>query len=108
PCVQAGAMQVWIGTAGCTCPDWVGPFYPKGSVSRKMLAHYARHFPLVELNFPFYRLPAAGLLTRLVERTPNDFQFLVKLPRTLSHEESPLGLPAFTDAVEELWTPVRL
>ena len=50
-------MKVWIGTSGYSYPDWVGPFYPEGTRSGRMLAHYAGHFPLVELNFTFYRLP---------------------------------------------------
>src|SRR5262249_18625747 len=34
--------------------------------------------------------------------TPPAFQFVVKLPRTLSHEASPRDLPAFRDAVDAL------
>ena len=33
-----------------------------------MLDYYARFFPLVELNFTFYRLPTPDMLARLVER----------------------------------------
>lgn len=93
-------MHVWIGTSGYSYPDWVGPFYPEGTKPGKMLAHYTREFPLVELNFTFYRPPTADMLARIADQTPPGFQFLVKLPRTLSHEENPADLPGFRGAVE--------
>jgi uncharacterized protein YecE (DUF72 family) len=95
-------MQVWIGTSGYHFRDWVGPFYPPGTSTRRMLAHYCRHFPLVELNFSFYHPPTASMLSRLAGQTPAGFQFLVKLPRTLSHEEKNDDLPGFRQAIEEL------
>jgi uncharacterized protein YecE (DUF72 family) len=67
-----------------------------------MLAYYSRHFPLVELNFTYYRIPTAAMLARLAEQTPAGFQFLVKLPRSLSHEEDKRELNGFRDAIQEL------
>ena len=101
-------MQVWIGTSGYSYPDWVGPFYPPGTRSGQLLVHYCRHFPLVELNFTFYRLPAAAQLLPLGRETPDGFQFVVKLPRTLSHEEKSGDMIAFRQAVEELRSRNRL
>jgi uncharacterized protein YecE (DUF72 family) len=95
-------MQVWVGTSGYSYSDWVGPFYPPGTRPGQMLAHYCRYFPLVELNFTFYRLPTATMLSRLIEQTPAGFQFLVKLPRTLSHEENPADIVPFRHAVDEM------
>jgi uncharacterized protein YecE (DUF72 family) len=95
-------MQVWIGTSGYSYLDWVGPFYPAGTRPNRMLAHYCQSFPLVELNFTFYRPPTASMLDRIAAHTPDRFQFLVKLPRTLSHDESPKDLAGFRLAVEAL------
>jgi uncharacterized protein YecE (DUF72 family) len=95
-------MQVWIGTSGYAYHDWTGPFYPQGLKPTRMLAHYCQHFPLVELNFTFYRLPTPEMLARLAEQTPAGFQFLVKLPRTLSHEENRRDLSPFRLAVDQL------
>jgi uncharacterized protein YecE (DUF72 family) len=64
-----------------------------------MLAHYAHVFPLVELNFTFYRPPTREMLLRLADKAPAGFAFLVKLPRTLSHEQSPHDLAGFRQAV---------
>jgi uncharacterized protein YecE (DUF72 family) len=41
-------------------------------------------------------------LERMAEQTPPGFQFLVKIPRSLSHEEDPKDLPGFRTAVEAL------
>ena len=95
-------MDIWLGTSGYSYRDWVGAFYPEGTKSPKMLSYYARHFPLVELNYTFYRLPTPEMLRRQAEQTPPGFQFLVKALQTISHEESPRDLPAFRKALEEM------
>jgi uncharacterized protein YecE (DUF72 family) len=73
-----------------------------------MLALYSRLFPTVELNFTFYRTPTAELLARQADQTPPGFQFLVKVPRTLSHDRSPADLAPFRAAAEELRRRGRL
>jgi uncharacterized protein YecE (DUF72 family) len=100
--------RVWLGTSGYSYTDWVGPFYPPGTRSGQMLSLYARSFPLVELNFTFYRVPAASTLARQAEQTPEGFQFVVKLPRLLSHDRDPSALEPFREAVLELRRRGRL
>jgi uncharacterized protein YecE (DUF72 family) len=95
-------MDIWIGTSGYSYPSWVGDFYLKGTKPRQMLSLYSHEFPLVELNFTFYRPPTAAMLARQADQTPPGFQFLVKLPRSLSHEQVPDDLPGFRRAAEEL------
>ena len=92
-------MDVWIGTSGYSYPDWVGGFYPAGTRPDRMLSYYSRQFPLVELNFTFYRPPTLEMLDKIAARTPPGFQFLVKLPRTISHERSPRDIDGFRRAV---------
>src|SRR5919206_41585 len=58
-------MYVWIGTSGYSYEDWVGEFYPEGTRPERMLAYYCQFFPLVELNFTFYRPPSREILLRL-------------------------------------------
>jgi uncharacterized protein YecE (DUF72 family) len=101
-------MQVWIGTSGYSYLDWVGSFYPAGTRPNQMLRHYCKHFPLVELNFTFYRPPTPAILARLADQTPAGFQFLVKVPRSISHEENPRDLPEFRVALEQLRQRGRL
>ena len=95
-------MAIWIGTSGYSYPDWVGGFYPCGTRSNQMLGWYSRYFPLVELNFSYYQVPTAGHLGRLARQTPDGFQFLVKLHRSLSHHHDRRELPRFREAVAEL------
>lgn len=95
-------MQAWIGTSGYSYPDWVGGFYPAGTRPPRMLAYYCQHFPLVELNFTFYRMPTAAMLARFDDQTPAGFQFVVKVPRTISHEHEARDLPLFRQAAAEL------
>jgi uncharacterized protein YecE (DUF72 family) len=101
-------MDVWIGTSGFSYPDWVGDFYPCGTRPAGMLPCYARLFPLVELNYTFYRPPTADALKRLADRTPPGFQFLVKLPRSLSHDRTTNDLKSFREASEALQQRDRL
>jgi uncharacterized protein YecE (DUF72 family) len=42
-------MQVWVGTCGYSFPDWVGPFYPPGTGSDRMLKFYGTHFQLSDI-----------------------------------------------------------
>jgi uncharacterized protein YecE (DUF72 family) len=95
-------MYIWTGTSGYSYLDWVGDFYPEGTRPERMLGYYCTQFPLVELNFTFYRPPTRGMLLRLASRTPAGFQFVVKVPQAISHERSPLELPGFRYAVEGL------
>jgi len=101
-------MRCWVGTSGYSYTDWVGPFYPPGTRGLGMLAHYCRQFPLVELNFSFYRNPTPSMLARMADQTPEWFQFIVKMPRTISHEERDDELPLFRTAVDELQKRQRL
>ena len=95
-------MQIWLGTSGYSYPDWVGKFYPPGTSRGRMLSYYCRQFPIVELNFTFYRPPTPEMLIKIAEHTPSDFQFVVKLPRSLSHEQKTDDLPLFRESAEAL------
>jgi uncharacterized protein YecE (DUF72 family) len=95
-------MDIWLGTSGYSYPGWVGDFYPTGTRPERMLSYYSKQFPLVELNYTFYRLPTAPMLANLADKTPDGFQFLVKLPQTISHEQGLHDLKPFREAVLQL------
>lgn len=100
--MERSPVPVWLGTAGYSWPDWVGPFYPRGTPSSKMLTYYAAQFPFVEVNSTFYRPPSPGQFEKLASRTPNGFRFSLKAPRTASHERSVHDLAACRQAGKEL------
>lgn len=83
-----------VGTSGYSFADWVGPFYPPKTKSVDMLPYYQRHFNTVEINATYYRIPPAASMQRMVERTPDDFRFMVKLPGALTHQRDRDSLPA--------------
>jgi uncharacterized protein YecE (DUF72 family) len=83
-----------VGTSGYSFADWVGPFYPRKTKSAEMLRFYQRHFNTVEINATYYRIPPVSSMARMVERTPDDFHFVVKLPGALTHQRDRDCVPA--------------
>src|SRR5918996_976725 len=76
----------WIGTSGYVYPHWRrGVFYPEGLRQREELGYYAERFRTVELNNPFYRLPAPESFDRWRDAVPDDFLYAVKASRYISH-----------------------
>jgi uncharacterized protein YecE (DUF72 family) len=93
-----------IGTSAWSDHD---PFYPPGLKPAEQLPFYARHFPIVEVNTTYYRIPAPRLVEGWVARTPPGFRFGVKPPRQLtSTPEAPAPdadvAAAFAEAIAPL------
>ena len=74
-----------VGTSGWQYRDWRGAFYPPKLAQARWLEHYAMHFPTVEANSPFYRLPERTTFEQWAARTPEGFTFAVKASRYLTH-----------------------
>ncbi len=73
--------NVCYGTCGWTDPSLLasGRFYPRDvRTPAARLRHYARHFPLVEVDSTYYAPPSARNARLWVERTPPGFRFDVK------------------------------
>ncbi len=86
--------RVRIGTSGWNYPSgagtWNGVFYPpKGRAHRPPgfdeLGYYATHFDTVEVNSTFYRIPSPEVTRRWVQRTPQTFEFSIKLYQKFTH-----------------------
>lgn len=75
-----------IGCQGWNYDAWVGPFYPEGTRPVDFLRVYARAFDTVEVDSTFYAIPAPRTLRDWGERVPDDFQFALKLPQEITHE----------------------
>jgi uncharacterized protein YecE (DUF72 family) len=76
---------VWIGTSGWVYKEWAGHFYPKGWPRKDEFSYYVRHFPTVEINATFYRLPTLKMVRGWHDRSPEGFVFAVKGSRFLTH-----------------------
>jgi len=89
------------------CPQWQAPNWttqlPPGASA---LARYARVFNTVEGNTTFYATPSQTQCEQWREQVPDDFRFLLKLPRALTHERmlTNVGseLQAFLDVIAPL------
>jgi uncharacterized protein YecE (DUF72 family) len=78
--------RILVGTSGYSYDDWVGPVYPAGTPRRDFLSLYSREFPVVELNFTYYRQPSPRTLERMLEVAPPGFTFALKAHRSMTHE----------------------
>ena len=81
-----------IGTSGWHYPDgkgtWNGIFYPPvGKRPRGFdeLSFYAEHFDTVEVNSTFYGQPRANVTGKWADRTPEGFEFSIKLYQKFTH-----------------------
>jgi uncharacterized protein YecE (DUF72 family) len=83
---------IYLGTCSWTDPTLIeaGTFYPgPGMSAAERLAHYAGHFPIVEVDATYYAPPAERTAGLWVERTPADFIFDVKAFRLLTQHPTP-------------------
>ena len=81
------SAAIHIGTQGWNYDAWVGPFYPDGTRPSDFLSVYSRAFDTVEIDSTFYASPAETTIKSWYERTPRGFQFALKLPQEITHEQ---------------------
>jgi len=79
-------MRVRVGTSGFSYAEWKGSFYPEKLPASRMLGYYAERLSTVEINNTFYRMPTDKLLSGWAEKVPEDFSFVLKAPRRITHE----------------------
>lgn len=95
PNSDTGPPSILVGTSGYAYSEWVeAGFYPPGTGSARMLAHYTRVFPVTELNYTWYQMPKAPAMDRMRRKVPEGFYFAAKLTRTLTHEVDAGNWPA--------------
>ena len=78
-------LHLLAGASGYSYKPWKGPFYPKDLPDADMLTFYAARLPTVEINNTFYRLPKAEVLEQWAASTPEDFRFVLKASRKITH-----------------------
>ncbi len=89
--------DILVGTSGYSYRDWVGPVYPQGTPQSAYLRLYTEMFPVVELNFSFYRQPEPAMLERMIETSEGRLGFAIKAFREMTHEVAPDRFEAVTD-----------
>ncbi len=94
----APGAEIRVGTSGWSYPSgkgtWNGIFYPdqparrpRGTPKFDELAFYAEHFDTVEVNSSFYRVPTVATVEKWAERTPEGFEFSLKLYQKFTHPD---------------------
>jgi uncharacterized protein YecE (DUF72 family) len=94
-----------IGCSGWAYRDWIGPFYPKGTRSKDLLAFYASQFETTEINASFYRLPSAKAVEAWTAQTPCGFCFAWKVSRYITHNRR---LRDCEESVDLVWRRMSL
>ena len=78
-------MKLWVGTSGYSYKEWKGSFYPADLPDKEMLSSYAGQLPAVEINNTFYRQPTSAVLKSWGEQVPDNFRFVLKASRRITH-----------------------
>ncbi|PZG20097.1 DUF72 domain-containing protein [Nonomuraea aridisoli] len=99
-------MRLHVGCAMWTHARWQGRFLPDRLPPGDRLRAYASWCDAVEGNTTFYATPSRETVESWARQTPDDFRFVVKLPKPITHEHRLTGaeeeLRAFLDAMEPL------
>jgi uncharacterized protein YecE (DUF72 family) len=78
-------QRLLTGTSGFAYKEWKGTFYPDDLADAGMLPFYAQHFGSVEINNTFYRMPSVSVLEDWSGKVPDNFQFVLKASRQITH-----------------------
>jgi uncharacterized protein YecE (DUF72 family) len=99
-------MELHVGCAMWTYAPWQGRYLPVSLSPRERLRAYATWCNAVEGNTTFYATPALDTVRSWAAQTVPGFRFILKLPRTVTHErrlaEADEPLHAFLAAIEPL------
>ncbi|SYZ73388.1 conserved hypothetical protein [Candidatus Zixiibacteriota bacterium] len=87
-------MEIKIGTSGYSFEDWRGVFYPDNIEKGKMFDFYREHFPTVEINSTYYRIPHPAVMANINKKAPESFEFVVKAPEVMTHKRKDIAKAA--------------
>lgn len=93
-------MNLRVGTSGYAYDEWKGIFYPEDLPKKDRLRYYGERLNSVEINNTFYRMPKAEMLAGWAEVVPEDFLFVLKASRRITHNGR---LKDVADSVAYLW-----
>jgi uncharacterized protein YecE (DUF72 family) len=89
-----------------TYAPWQGRYLPRALSPRDRLSAYATWCNAVEANTTFYATPTIDTVKSWAAQTTPNFRFILKLPRTVTHErrlaDADEPLRAFLTAIEPL------
>ncbi|MHA3789094.1 DUF72 domain-containing protein [Flavobacterium hauense] len=74
-----------IGCSSYATASWQPLFFPEDLPRKLWFEYYCKHFNTYELNATFYRFPTLKSLESWYDKTPDDFVFSIKVPKTITH-----------------------
>jgi uncharacterized protein YecE (DUF72 family) len=80
-------LPLYLGTSSWSFDDWRGSVYPSDAKSIDYVTYYAQHFPVVEIDSTFYRIPTTSMVDGWYRRTPAGFRFAAKIPQVITHDK---------------------
>jgi uncharacterized protein YecE (DUF72 family) len=99
-------MELHVGCAMWSYAPWQGVYLPRSLSPGDRLRAYATWCNAVEGNTTFYATPTVEVVRSWAGQAPDDFRFLLKLPKAITHESrlSDVAEPlrAFLAAIEPL------
>ncbi|WP_344473526.1 DUF72 domain-containing protein [Nonomuraea monospora] len=99
-------MRLHVGCAMWAHARWQGRYLPGNLTPGDRLRAYATWCDAVEGNTTFYATPPRAAVESWAAQTPEDFRFVIKLPKPITHERRLAGaeeeLRAFLEAMEPL------
>jgi uncharacterized protein YecE (DUF72 family) len=96
--------NIHIGTSGWHYRHWIGTFYPPGTKADQQFRLYQNSFDTVEINNSFYRLPTPEVFKSWRKETPDNFLFVVKASRYITHNKK---LKDPEESIKRFFTNVR-
>lgn len=97
--------DLWVGTSGYASPSVRDAIQAPTASAPDLLTAYAARFPAVELESVFYRRPSPETVGSWRASTPEDFSFVVRVPREVTHVDR-LGMPARVSRFVESLAPL--
>lgn len=80
-------MEIRVGCSGWQYDEWKEVFYPKKLPKKQWFEYYVQYFDIVELNYPFYRMPSELTVQRWYQQAPKDFRYSLKVNRAITHHK---------------------
>ena len=89
-------LPYFLGCPAWAHAPWVGRVFPKGTKCADLLRQYSMLFNSVEGNTTFYGMPTLDTVRRWADEALPGFQFVLKFPRSISHERQLVGAESET------------
>jgi uncharacterized protein YecE (DUF72 family) len=100
-------LKYRIGCSGWSYSSWKGPFYPPNLENSDWLRFYSQIFDYVEIDSSFYSIPDQFIVKNWFKKTPENFGFTAKFPKTVTHDKYLVEVEEKVELFLENMQPLR-